>query len=178
MRTAILTSLMFAIGCQAPFGVEDAELPLLRTSSGLYQVEVTTAWASLRVPYEFSNDTDRTVYVGGCNGVIAPLFERRVGDEWEGAYQAPTLSCWSPPRAISAGTTVAETAELSWRVTPDTTASGRYQPGTVAGRYRLRWIHATLASFSGSGPSDSHSLPLELSVSNPFDIAEPPNGRD
>ena len=173
MRPATCAAVALLSACQLPLGVDDGEVPLLRTSLEQYELEIDGEWARLSVPYTFSNRTDVTVHINGCRGQVAPLFEREVDGEWEYFYQAPTLSCLSPPRPIRSGSVASEVGHLTLRMTSDATASDRYVPGTVNGRYRLRWMTATHGSFLRYGYTEQVTLPLELTISNSFTIVEP-----
>ena len=178
-RIAAIALTSAAVGsCGGPFDVDEDLLPLLRTDRTEYVfAPYGNSMGGMRVdvPYTFVNLTDATVYVGGCNGLISPIWDRWIDGEWVQFYRLGPVEYLSGNGdiAIRPGETLADTAFAIWGA-PNSPVGGHvYTPGVLEGEYRLRWRPAGSPLCGGVEAEDVELLPERLLVSNTFRLRDP-----
>ena len=164
---ALWALLLVAAGCDAAVAPEPSA-GLLQTDAGRYDVTlgVSPARVEVDIPYTLrSPDGAATVYAG-CFPPHSPELQKLVDGEWVRAYDQVHPLCLSPPFVLPAGEARADTLRVRAAL-PGQDAAPTFEPGEIAGTYRL--VQAIYASADDDGLGRD-PLPLEARVSNPFEL--------
>jgi hypothetical protein len=165
-RLSLLAAVVFCAACDQPFDLESFDDALMRTEASAYTLRSSSRGLEVAIAYRYENRTGGRVYLVNCNGYVAPVVERKVGDgEWELAWAAPENACLSPPVVIEPGAIFRDTLLVYGRP-PGSNSYPQIDPARIRGVHRLRWNRA-LTSFQPRLPF-GQELPLPLRVSNEF----------
>lgn len=108
------------------------------------------------------------VYIVNCNGAIGWGLQRRVDARWVDAWIVATDACLSAPIVMKAGSVHSYSHLVrggGGGVIYPEKRQGVVDPGT----YRIVW-YGVLRSFDRDAPPFGEELPLEMRVSNEFEI--------
>lgn len=167
-RPGLLSALgaMAALACGGPREpARDADA-LLQTSSLRYELHREELGWRVTVPYTFRNDTGGPVYLPNCEGDIRPLLQVERNGAWFDAWRPFTVKCQSPPVAIPAGDTLADTLRV-FGAPAGSNLVPAFAFEDVEGVYRLLWYQAVSSADEGVVDPDA-LLPLPQRVSNRF----------
>jgi len=168
LRGRVLSALgaMAALACGGPREpARDADA-LLQTSSLRYELHREELGWRVTVPYTFRNDTGGPVYLPNCEGDIRPLLQVERNGAWFDAWRPFTVKCQSPPVAIPAGDTLADTLRV-FGAPAGSNLVPAFAFEDVEGVYRLLWYQAVSSADEGVVDPDA-LLPLPQRVSNRF----------
>jgi hypothetical protein len=145
--------------------------PAIKTDRRRYLLNDSAGIARLTIPFTYRNDTGQPVYLPTCRGVQPPRLEKLVGDRWIVAY-APIVSfCQGVPLTVRPGDSFNYTMQILAGM-PGTTYVPRFIVSEVPGTYRVLWeVFAAVDGDARKPVPVKDLLPLELRVSNPFELA-------
>lgn len=175
IRLAVLAPL--AAGCAAADITSLASLspgadPPIRTDADSYRFR---SWGdsgvAVDIPIRFHNVTGRSLYIVNCNDQLAPVLEKRVGDEWQDFWSPALLMCLSPPIVIRPGESLERTIQVFGTVPPGT-AAPQFATASLDGTYRLVLGNVVLDYDSGR-EGFGEPVPIEYRVSNEFELRRP-----
>ena len=156
-------------GCFEPSGgtVVNGRMTI-RTAATDHPIVKLRSERRVIVAVTMTNYRRQPVFMVLC-GTTEPAFqlEKRVGDEWQLAFQPVCPMIFSAPRRVESGATVRHLASIA--VTPG--GSPRLSPDEMPGRYRM--VYGFLSAAGGRSPGSSEGLlPLSERTSNEFAIVE------
>jgi hypothetical protein len=134
---------------------------------GMIVVAGDTVWyLRFTIALQYTNRTDRPVYLPRCGGVQSPRLERLVeGHRWETVYEPVHLACWQTPRRVDPGQVYAYDFRIK-AYDPQSSVRPSWQADVVNGSYRIVWIVLI-------GPEAlAQSVPLEERSSGTFSVVE------
>jgi hypothetical protein len=165
-RYSLPAAVVLFAACDQPLDLESFDQALVRTEASAYTLRSSSRGLEVAIGYSYENRTGSRVYLVNCNGHVAPVLERKIGDgEWELAWAAPEHDCLSPPVVIEPGAALRDTLLVYGRP-PGSNSYPQIDPDRIRGVHRLRWNRA-LTSFEPRLPF-GQELPLALRVSNEF----------
>lgn len=165
-RTVAAVALSTLAACDSPTTVQP---PALQTHAALYRFSASYESIRVNIPYVFTNLTGSAVYLVNCDGRFAWRLERKVGDEWQTAWQPVQRACLSPPIVIApgrslSGTLIVELGTIPWSNAPPTF--------DVSQPFRLLWT-GVLSSIDGSQYPAGPEIPETYRASNTFRLTMP-----
>ena len=167
MRPALLLSLLSAVGCGLPFGIEDRDLPMTVTDADTYvlSVDPTSGRVTLEVPFILTNASNRVLTMVHC-GKEEPDFSRLKSGRWEILPGGPELACLALTH-VHPGEIFNGVAHLWW--------DGSATPTDLAGTYRLHWgrLWAEYRDYDNETDTWGTRLPVEVLISNTFEVVAP-----
>jgi hypothetical protein len=171
MGTFLLLAL--AAGCSTVdvTGLRGTMLPgetPIQTDADSYTLREQGGGLATEIDIRFENRTGRTIYVVNCHGSLAPVLEKRVGNEWVPYWRPAQLMCLSPPIEIRAGEVITPTIRV-WGAMPNTNQGPTWTSSDVEGTYRLV-LGALVHDYTTIGQSFGQPVPLEFRVSNEFTL--------
>ena len=139
-----------------------------QTSGLTYTLEdVGYGWQT-SIPVTYTNHTGQPVYIVNCNGATHLRLERWTGHSWEVEWSPAIPACLSPPIAVAAGNTLTMTIQL-FGAYPGSNLYPKFATGKPSGVFRLTW-NDLLTSFDANARPFGERLPLEMRISNRFEI--------
>jgi hypothetical protein len=163
---------LLVAGCESPSEVPDPDgEPLMRTEASVYRLAERGVLLEVDIPFVYENRTGGAVYLVNCNGFVPPYLERKVDGKWRLEWGPGENGCLSPPVIIAAGQSYADTLGVHAPVF-GSNAQPQFRGPDIDGIYRLRWDRA-LSSFDPNRQPFGRELPLELRVSNTFELKAP-----
>jgi hypothetical protein len=121
-----------------------------------------------QIAFDFTNVTRRTISLVNCLGGYRLWLEKQVGSDWTRAWSPVQLDCVSPPIVLRRGETRSDTLRI-FGGHPGTNRFPLFMVDEVEGSYRLV-IGAAYWNYNHDGPSFGQALPLQYTVSHPFEI--------
>lgn len=176
-RRILLLLLPFAAGCAAADITSLASLsagqdPPIRTDAASYQFR---AWGhngvAADIPIRFHNVTGRTLHIVNCHGQLAPVLQKRVGDEWQDFWSPVLLMCLSSPIVIPAGRTLERTIQV-YGTLPSGNSSPEFRSDDVDGTYRIV-LGSIVLNYDSRRQQFGDPVPIEYRVSNEFELRRP-----
>lgn len=142
----------------------------IRTSATGYTLQPHDFGIGLEtdIPYVLANLTDDDIYIVNCGGWTSLELEKRVDGEWVSAWSPVRFGCLSPPIVIPPGRSVSRQLHV-FGGDADCNCGPRFEVEEPRGTYRLRF-HDILHTYDEDARPFGEPLPLEMRVSNPFEI--------
>jgi hypothetical protein len=154
-----------------PLDVDFGDGPPIRTDATAYVVSQRDGLLEARIPFSFENHLPQPIYLQRCNGVLPPVLERKVGDEWRLAWGDHEYCASQVALALAPGARYVDTLRLHAHP-----FGGEREPQftstEVAGIHRLRWDRV-LRSFDAKSIPPGELLPLRHRISNEFQLQGP-----
>ena len=142
----------------------------VQTKALVYELtQPQEAWFAAEIPFEFTNDTGRTISIVNCSGGLATSLEKNVNGTWVQFYDPALLMCLSPPIHIPSGETFEGTAKI-YGALPGQNASPEFGSADLDGEYRLVWGNL-VQDYDEDAPG--FGKPLDPLRSNPFALVDP-----
>jgi hypothetical protein len=143
--------------------------PAIVTDAHSYTLETDRGALVTGIGFRFTNLSSRTLYVGNCNGTLAPVLEKRVGNGWRAYWSPPLTPCLSPPIRIRPGETIVDTIRVRGAL-PGSGHGPAFHSPDVEGTYRI--VVTSVFFDHGSGRSGAAGpVPVRYRVSGPFDFS-------
>lgn len=140
--------------------------PPLQTSRLVYELRSTDQGLEAEIPFTYTNETGRTVYVVNCNKIAPPALEKQVDGEWVHAWSAVVPLCLSAPIVIGPGQMHKNTIAF-FAGHPSNNVYPKFRVDEVEGIYRLVW-HDVVHNYNPDRPGFGDPLVLEERISNAF----------
>lgn len=138
----------------------------LQTDRLEYRVRRANDGLATEIPFSYTNETGRTVYVVNCNRIVPPVLEKSVKGEWVTAWGAAVPECLSPPIVIEPGAEYVDTLRV-FAGLPANNVYPKFRVAEVEGIYRLVWTRVVY-DYDTTRPDFGEPLSLEDRVSNEF----------
>ena len=122
-----------------------------------------------QIAFDFTNVTRRTISLVNCLGGYRLWLEKQMESDWTRAWSPAQLGCLGPPIVLHPGETRPDTLRI-FGGRPGTNRFPRFTVDEVEGTYRLV-IGAAYWNYSHEGSSFGQPVPLQYTVSNPFEIS-------
>lgn len=143
----------------------------ITTTAASYALRHADGGIATEVGIRFENESDRTMYIVNCRGLLAPVLEKRVDGAWV-RYWSPALPrCLSAPIVIEPGAAIDERIQV-WGAMPGMNWAPVWASAHVAGTYRIV-LHSIVYDYDGDRQGFGEPVPLELRVSNEFTLTGP-----
>jgi hypothetical protein len=173
-RAALLLLLIGPIvgGCTAsplgPHGEGGGIGKPITTDAQAYVLRSQGSALTADIAIRFENRAASAMYIVNCNGGLAPVLEKRVGDAWV-PYWAPILSlCLSSPIVIAPGASIERVLSV-WGALPGTNQAPQWASAEMAGTYRIV-LQNVVHNYDDRRQDFGAPVPLELRVSNEFTL--------
>ena len=155
---------MLSVGGSA--GDDDAPI---RTDTRQYTLREEGVGLGTDIDITFRNHSGRTIYLVNCNGLLAPVLEKRVGGEWVPFWSPVLPQCLSEPITIEPGATIARRLQV-WGALPGNNWGPEWKSPDVAGTYRIV-LHSAVHDYNPNAYPFGPEVALRYRVSNPFTLS-------
>lgn len=156
------------LGTGPNFNRAPGDPPPIGTSASSYTLTSSGRMWSAEIPFRFTNQSNRPISLLNCHGWSGAMLEKWEGGEWVAGWSPVLLACLSRPIVIRAGGTRADVLRIV-AGQPGSNAYPQFMVPEVAGTYRLV-IGGAFWNYDHGGPPWGEPPPLELRVSDPFEI--------
>jgi hypothetical protein len=171
VSTGCTVLLLLSSACGSPTAPRPPNEPVdppIVTDRPAYTLTPENNGLSVTISYVFTNRTGGPVYVVNCRGGFARTLQRWNGVAWVDAWAPGVLDCLSDPIVINAEESFATQLHV-WGARPGSDWLPQFDVTDPSGWYRLVWIDA-LSSFNRSASPFGAQIPLEMRVSNSFEL--------
>lgn len=167
--TAAILGLLLTAACGVTDLERDTEAPV-QTSELEYTLSETAGGDALatRIPYRYRNPTDAPLCMSHCQGAFFIGLDRKVGeDSWRRAWSPIVPLCLSEtPIRIAPGGTYRDTLRVFHGLRDD--LHPKIDADLILGIYRINIVAAS--RLTGEGQCGTEEVPVDLRVSNPFEL--------
>jgi hypothetical protein len=171
----VLLAALLMVGC----GPDPAAQPMspalgpqgetaLTTSAPSYRLQRGSSGWSGSIDFTFTNRSAREISLLNCRGGYGLHLEKRVGEEWVPAWRPVMLMCLSQPIRLAPGQSRRDTIPLFAGPRGSNTYP-QFEVDEIDGIYRIV-VNTAYWNYDHGGPPWGQEPPLELRVSNPFEI--------
>lgn len=136
-----------------------------------YRVRRTGQGQEVNIPFTYTNETGRTVYVVNCNGQAPPYLEKQVDGQWVLAWAPVVPSCLSHPIEIRPGATYTDTLRV-FAGRPKSNTYPQFVVERVTGTYRLVWSGLVHDYDANRSQGFGEPVPEAGRISNSFLLKE------
>jgi hypothetical protein len=159
------------VSCSDPLDVDVGSDPLIQTNASTYTITKRDNLLEVSIPYRFENRLSQTIYLQSCLGTLAPVLERKFGDEWRTEWSQGDHCANDSPFLLAPGAVYVDTFRIHAHPFGDE-REPQFRSRDVTGIHRIQWSRA-LRSWDDRSSPRGEQVPLRHRVSNEFQLQGP-----
>jgi hypothetical protein len=140
----------------------------IMTDAGDYVVRQQASGMAVDIVIRFQNQSTSRMYIVNCHSILAPVLEKRVGEDWVPYWRGITPLCLSSPIVVRPGASIERELRI-WGALPGTNQAPQWESADVEGTYRIV-LGSVVYRYDDRRQGFGDTVPLELRVSNEFTL--------